>query len=83
MKTISVKKQKQHRKPWTTNGVLKAINIKNELYGTFMKTGNHSYNSQHKLYRDELNHIIGKVKVIITKTTFQNINLTLKRHGVE
>ena len=62
MKTISVRKQKQHRNLWITNGVLKSINIKNELYGTFMKTGNHSDNSQYKLYRDKLNHIIRKSK---------------------
>ena len=56
MKTISIKKQKQHKKPWITNGILKSISIKNKLYGTFMKTGNHSDHSQYKLYRDRLNH---------------------------
>ena len=62
MKTISIRKQKQHKKPWITNGILKSISIKNKLYGTFMKTGNHSDRSQYKLYRDRLNHIIRKSK---------------------
>ena len=87
MKTISIRKQIQHKISWITNRILISINIKNMLYGTFMKTalqtGNHTDHSQHKQYRYRLNHIIRKANVIITETTSQNISLTLQRHGVE
>ena len=79
MKTISIRKQKQHKKPWITNGILKSINIKNKLYCTFMKTGYHSDHSQYILYRDRLNHIIRKSKCNNYKNYFATYKSNIKK----
>ena len=71
METISIRQQKQHKKPQITNRILKSINVKHKLYGSFMKTGNHSDHSQSILYRNRLNHILRKSKCNYTKTTLQ------------
>ena len=77
MKTISIRKQKQHKKQWITNGILKSINIKNKLYGTFVKTDDHSDHSQDRLYRDRLNHIIRKCNYY--KNCFAKYKFNIKK----
>ena len=37
MKALSLKRQKQHRKPWITNKSIKSTSIINKLYKQFLK----------------------------------------------
>ena len=53
------------------------------IYGTFMKTGNHSDNSQYKLYKNKLNNITRKSKSNHYKNYFAKYKPGIKKHEVE
>ena len=78
-KTISRKKQKQQKKPWITDYILKLISEKNTLYSHFLQTGNIEILKQYRTARNNINHKIRKSRYIYYKNYFFSCKKNIKK----
>lgn len=61
-KTVKLKNKYQRRKSWVTNGLINAINKKDELYKIMKKYPTIENTNKYKNYRNKLNELIKKTK---------------------
>ena len=79
LKPLSKKQQKQRKKPWITNGILKSISLKNKYYKKFLKSKDPYWYQQYKYYRDTLNHLIRRSKKNHYKSYFEIFKTNSKK----
>ena len=79
LKHLSKKQQKQRKKPWITNGILKSISLKNKYYKKFLKSKDPYWYQQYKYYRDTLKHLIRRSKKNHYKSYFETFKTNSKK----
>ena len=79
LEKLSKRQQKRKLKPWITNGILKSIKVKNNLYKKFLKSNDKFWYQRYKYYRDMLNHLIRKSKRNHYNNYFESFNNNSKK----
>ena len=79
LKKISKTKVKQQQKPWITAAIRKSISIREKNFKKFIKTNNHTFYDNYKLYRNKINHLIRKSKSNYFKSYFERFRENSKK----
>ena len=81
LEKLSKRQQKRKLKPWITNGILKLIKVKNNLYKKIFKSNDKFWYQRYKYYRDMLNHLIRKSKRNHYNNYFESVKNNSKKYG--
>ena len=79
LKKISKTKMKQQQKPWITAAIRKSISVREKNFKKFIKTNNHTFYDNYKLYRNKINHLIKKSKSNYFKSYFERFRENSKK----
>ena len=71
-------KRKRPNAPWLTNGLLKSIMKKNQLYKKLIQKPTQLRERQYKIYRNKLNHLIRNAKRLYYENKFERAKTDLK-----
>ena len=78
------RKQRMHRKPWISKGILKSIKTKNKLFSKVQKldtTDSNKWN-KYKKYRNKLNLIIEYAKMTYFKNQIARQGNNSRNYGL-
>ena len=70
---------KQQQKPWITAAIRKSILVREKNFKKFIKTNNHTFYDNYKLYRNKINHLIRKSKSNYFKSYFERFRENSKK----
>ena len=83
LKKISKTKMEQQQKPWIAAAIRKSISIREKNFTKFIKTNNHTFHDNYKLYRNKINHLIRKSKSNYFKSYFERFRQNSKKIWID